>query len=104
MTTELALDYIPRRMCEMGYGKHYMIRFRHLRLGPAEERRMHGYNQLYILVEPPDDVTVESDNGYFDVSDDRTNELQYEHQGEIVIVNLSPFSNHVRFIQVIPKN
>jgi hypothetical protein len=104
MTINLALEYIPRRMCESGYGTHYLIRFRHLRLDPGEERRLRGYDQLFILIEPPDDVTVESETGYFDLSDNKANELQYEHQGEIVIINLSPFSNHVRFIQVIPKN
>ena len=104
MTIALALDYIPRRMCERGYGNRYMIRFRHLRLEADEERRLDGHNQLFILIEPPDDITVESDAGYFDLSSDLINEVQYEHQGEIVFTNHSPFLNHVRFIQVIPKN
>ena len=104
MTINLALEYIPRRMCERGYGNRYIMRFRHLRLDPGEERRLRGYQQLFLLIEPPDDLKIESESGSFDVSDDRANELQYEHEGEIIISNLSPFSNHVRFIQVIPKN
>lgn len=104
MTIALALEYIPRRMCERGYGSDYLLRFRHLRLDPGEVREVEGYNQFFLLIEPPDDVTVESEFGFFDLSSDAVNEMQYEHQGAIVLTNLSPFSNHVRFIQVIPNN
>ena len=32
MKTEFALDYIPRRMCELGYGTNYITRWRHLQI------------------------------------------------------------------------
>lgn len=103
MTVNLALEYIPRRMCELGYSSLYHIRFRHLLLKPGEKRRIGGYSQLFLLVEPPNDVRVESLMGMYDLSDHLTNELQYEHQGEITVINLSAVLAHVRFIQVIPK-
>lgn len=102
MTISLALEYIPRRMQELGYTRHYHIRFRHLLLVPGETRAMAAYNQLFILIEPSLDIRVESDTGLFDLSEDRVNEYQYEHSGEIYLVNQSPVSGHVRFIQVIP--
>jgi hypothetical protein len=104
MTAQLALDYIPRRMCELGYGDSYMMRFRHLRLLAGEMRYMRAYNQLLILIEPPDGgVEIQSESGWFDLSDDNATELQYEHQGEVLIINHWPVVSHVRFIQVIPK-
>jgi len=103
MTVSLALEYIPRRMCELGYSSDYTIRFRHLLLTPGEERAMAAYNQLVLLIEPASDIRIESDIGLFDLSEDLTNEFQYEHTGELYFTNLSPVSGHVRFIQVIPK-
>ena len=37
MTVNLALEYIPRRMQELGYRADYYIRFRHFVLQPSEE-------------------------------------------------------------------
>jgi hypothetical protein len=104
MTIDLALEYIPRRMEELGYGKKYYIRFRHLVLQPAEQINLEAYNQFYILTGEPDSINVVSDFGVFDLSFDKTNEQQYEHQGFISIHNYSSSVNHIRFIQVIPKS
>jgi hypothetical protein len=104
MTINLALEYIPKRMCELGYGAAYFMRFRHLLLQPGEARTVAAHGQLFLLVEPPNDIRIESDSGFYDLSDSSPNEFQYEHQGGIVITNLSAVSGHVRFIQVIPKN
>ncbi|MGC4036079.1 MAG: hypothetical protein QM764_08960 [Chitinophagaceae bacterium] len=95
--------YIPKRMSELGYSDNYSIRMRHLILQPGEKRKIDAESQLFILVEPPVCLKVESATGLFDLSEDQANELHYEHQGEIIITNYSMFSNHVRFIQVIPK-
>lgn len=103
MTSQLAIEYIPKRMCELGYGSHYMIRLRHLVLKPGETRAMYVHNELMILVEPFCNVRLESAAGIFDLSEDLVNELQYEHSGDFKIINQSFFINHVRFIQVIPK-
>ena len=103
MTINLALEYLCKRTGELGIGSNYVLRFRHLRLQPGEKKIIPAFGQLVILVEPADDVRVESNVGLFDLSEDLTNELQYEHQGEILVSNLSAVSNHLRFIQVIPK-
>ncbi len=104
MNIALALEYIPRRMKELGYGSDYYIRFRHFVLQPREKLEIDAYNQFYILVEEVNDASVMSDFGLFDIAEDMTNEQTYEHQGEIKINNYANRINHIRFIQVIPKH
>ena len=104
MTVNLALEYIPRRMEELGYHKDYYIRFRHLVLQPSEVQTIDADNQFYYLIEEAENVRVESETGIFDLSEKNTNEMQYEHQSKIQITNYLSGINHLRFIQVIPKN
>ena len=104
MTVNLALEYIPRRMRELGYHRDYYIRFRHLVLQPGEEQTIDADNQFYYLIEEAENVRVESETGIFDLSESSTNEMQYEHQSKIQITNYLSGINHLRFIQVIPKN
>lgn len=104
MTTALALEYIPRRMRELGFGSDYYIRFRHLVLKSNEETELDAFNQIYILIEEAQDCSIRSDFGIYDTSFTLTNEQQYEHQGTIRIKNQRSGINHVRFIQVIPKH
>ncbi|MFT3843685.1 MAG: hypothetical protein QM725_01430 [Lacibacter sp.] len=104
MTGELALDYIRRRMQEMGYDSRYLIRFRHLLLKPTEVREITAYNQVFLLIEPENDLRIESDVGLFDLNEDHANELQYEHRGRIRITNLSLSPLNARFLQAIPVN
>lgn len=104
MTIDLAIEYIPRRMKDLGFGNDYYIRFRHLVLQAAEKLDIAADNQFYLLVEEVSDVTINSDLGYYDLSDPVTNEQCYEHQGSISIVNNSSAKKSIRFIQVIPKN
>ena len=102
MTGELALEYIRRRMAEMGY-KDYLLRFRHLVLRVNETREIIGYNQIFMLIEPVPDIRIESDVGLFDVNEDHANEMQYEHRGRIKTTNLSLSPSNVRFLQGIPN-
>ncbi len=104
MTAALALEYIPRRMKELGYEANYYLRFRHFVLQSGEKLQVDAYNQFFILVEESSDVSVISDFGLFDISESNTNEQTYEHQGLIEITNSADAINHVRFIQVIPKH
>jgi hypothetical protein len=104
MTSDLALDYISRRMAEMGYGKKYLLRFRHILLKVAETREITGYNQIFLLIEPMSTIRIESDVGLFDITEDQANEMQYEHRGRIRITNLSLSPTNARFIQAIPIN
>jgi hypothetical protein len=102
MTINLALEYIPRRMKELGY-ENYTIRFRHWVVKQAEQIEIDGINHIYLLIEPPETVTVESDFGLFDMSNNNINEYQYEHQGTITISSYAAEVQHIRMIQVIPK-
>src|SRR5689334_20328090 len=98
MTVEFALEYIRRTICVGDYS----LSFRHLVLQPSEERQIRAQNEVILLIEPTKDVKIESDNGLYDLTESLTNELQYEHTGDIRITNHSIFLNHVRFIQLIP--
>ncbi len=104
MTIALALEYIPRRMEELGIGDDYYLRFRHYVLQPSELLDVPAFNQFFILVEEAQDVSIKSEFGIFDLSLRNVNEMQYEHQGQITIQNYASSVNHVRFIQVIPIN
>ncbi len=103
MNTDLAIAYIEKRACELGYSGQYTFRVRHLLLQPIETRTISLHNQFMILLEPYCDKRIESHAGIFDLSEDLANELQYEHRGEITITNQSIFISHCRFIQVIPN-
>jgi len=104
MNIALALEYIPRRMKELGYDNNYILRFRHLVFKPSEKIEIDAYNQFYILVEEAQDISIESQTGIFNLSSNNTNEMQYEHQGLIAIANISNSTRHVRFIQVVPRH
>ena len=103
MTTNLALEYIARRMKELGYGDDYSIQFRHFVLLSKAKLKVHAGNQLFILLEPSESIAVKSDSGVFDVTTENVNELHYEHRGEIRIRNYTVITQHARFIQVIPN-
>lgn len=102
MVKELISEYIRSRMEKLNYGTDYYIDFRHLVLQPGEHRDIEAYNELYVLVEPVDNVNIKSDFGMFDLSFDRIDELQYVHQGFISIHNYSTTMIHIQFIQVTP--
>ncbi|RYZ30058.1 MAG: hypothetical protein EOO10_04140 [Chitinophagaceae bacterium] len=104
MTSDLALDYISRRMVEMGVGKNYLLRFRHVLLKVGEIREVIAYNQIFLLIEPMPSIRIESDVGLFDLNEDQANEMQYEHRGRIRIANLSLSPTNARFLQAIPIN
>lgn len=104
MNVMIALDYIPRRMAELGYANAYYTRFRHLVIRVNETMEINASNELYILIEEVSDINISSDFGVFDLSFQNTNEQLYEHQGTITINNYGKSSTHLRFIQVIPIN
>lgn len=103
MTIALAIEYIPRRMKDLGIADYY-LRFRHFVLQAGEKIELDANNQFYILVDEVSDINISSDFGLYDLSDPSTNEQSYEHQGSISITNYASESTHIRFIQIIPKN
>lgn len=102
MTIDLAIDYIRRRMLELGHADQYHLRFRHFVVQASDQVILDTGDQVFILVEPISAVSIESTFALYDLTADNSNELQYEHQGQIRINNYTSRTQHVRFIQVIP--
>lgn len=104
MTTNFALDYIPRRMQELGVNNNYLLKFRHLVIQPNDIVIVDAYNEYFLLVQAGNDLRVKSEFGVYDLFDTGINEQQYEHQGKITITNTSKILKHIKFIQVIPRH
>lgn len=104
MTIALALEYIPRRMNDIGVGSNYFLRFKHLVLRSMETIEIDADNQFFIQLDEVADISIQSEFGIYDLSESNISEQQYEHQGKIILYNYSSDINHVRFIQVIPRN
>ena len=104
MNTEFALDFIPRRMEELGYGTNYITRWRHLQVDAVSTLKLDAENEYYYLIQPSSAIKVKSKFGQFNVNDPSINEMQYEHRGKIEISNLNKEPQLVLFIQVIPKH
>jgi len=104
MNSALVLEYIKRRMAELGHADHYSLQFRHIVLAASEKLLIEAYNELWVLIEPVEMVEVMSAGGLFDLSVNYSNELQYEHTGSIEIKSYAgDRAIHVRFVQAIPK-
>lgn len=102
MNSELLMDYIKQRCDELGFRK-YNFRLRHYVLSPRGHVSISAANQLFILTEPTEMVQIQSDSGIYDLSSANSNEMQYEHKGEIILKNYSSVIRHIIFVQVIPK-
>ena len=103
MDTAIVMEYVRMRMSEFGYGENYSTRLRHFVLQASEIREIDSSDHLYILVEQVSGVSIQSTFGFFDLGSTNVNELQYEHQGKIVMNNYSPEIVSVRFVQAIPQ-
>ncbi|QHS60829.1 hypothetical protein GWR21_14860 [Chitinophaga agri] len=104
MNSALVMEYIKRRMIELGHGDRYNVLFRHIVLGSGSKIEIVAYNELWVLIEPVEMVEIISASGFFDLSVNLSNELQYEHTGVIEIKSYAgdrPI--HVRFVQAVPK-
>lgn len=104
MTIEFALEYIPRKMRELGVNDNYFLEFRHLVIPKKEVVLIDAYNEYWIMVKGANDLVVNSSLGDFDMYDKGINEQQYKHQGKITITNKSTNIRHIKFIQIIFKN
>ncbi|HEV8283821.1 MAG TPA: hypothetical protein VGQ09_05910 [Chitinophagaceae bacterium] len=103
MAFDYTIEYIPRRMKELGYGTDYHLRIKYLSLAPSEVRNVEAYNQLLILVEVGNNAKIESEMGTFDYTDINLRENQFEHTGLITVTNKSVDIVNIQYIQVIPK-
>jgi hypothetical protein len=104
MTPQIAYDYIRARMEELGHKGNYHIRFRHFVLAPMETRVIAQGLQLFVLADTVENLRIESMMGVYDLLETASNELQYEHQGDITMASYSPIHLHVKMIQVIFKH
>lgn len=105
MNIAFALDYIPRRMMELGYGLDYTTRYLHLRIEKGQTLVLRAYNQLMLLIVPESNIRIISSRGIFDSSDTTINIQQHEHSGKISITNKDRTANTlVLLIQVMPFN
>lgn len=102
MVKELLGDYARTLMKRQGHDDNYDIAFRHFVLQSGQRREIEAANEVFILMEPVTGLSIKSEFGFFDLSFDRTDELQYVHEGFIVLQNYSPATVHVRFVQVTP--
>ena len=103
MTIALAQEYLRARLVELGYGGNYYLRLRHYVLQPMELITIDADIQVFLLVQPPPMIRVQSDFGIYDLTIDHVNELQYEHLGKIEVENYASYLQHAQFIQVIIK-
>jgi hypothetical protein len=104
MTPEITLAYLQRRAKELKLENTYTFRLRHFVLMPKAQKKVSGQGQRFFLVEPVEDVKIESQSGIFDMTIDNTNELVYEHLGDLRLRNHAPSVRHIRFLQLIPNN
>ena len=105
MNIAFALDYIPRRMNELGYGENYITRYRQISLDTKFPTVINAYNQLLLFIDPVDGIQVKSKRGVLNYSDTTVTEQQHEHSGKVV-VSTATYGKPpiVVFIQVIPLN
>lgn len=104
MTEDYTLQYIERRMQDLGFEKHYITETNHIVMQANEILEIEAYNQFFYLINEADNVRIRSDFGFFDLSFGFTNRQDYEHQGQITLHNYANSINHIRFIHVIPKH
>ena len=103
MTIALAQEYLHGRLAELGYAGKYYLRLRHYVLQPMEVITIDADIQVFLLIQPPVMIRVQSAFGIYDLTIDNVNELQYEHLGKIEVENYASYLQHVQFIQVIIK-
>jgi hypothetical protein len=104
MNIGFVLDQIPRRMKELGYGNNYYTRIRHFNLSASQEILINAMTDYYYLIEENQNLKMESHLGIYDTANNKINEMQHEHHGQITITNKSIENIQVILIQVIPYN
>ncbi|MCU0435922.1 MAG: hypothetical protein MUC87_20865 [Bacteroidia bacterium] len=104
MNILFAMEYIPRRMCELEFGQNYVMRYQHIRLENSEIILLNVDNDLLLLISPETGIRIESSTGVFEINDPAVKQQQHEHTGTVKIINRNKFFIHAVFIQVTPLN
>jgi hypothetical protein len=103
MTEQLIIQYIQERVKQLGF-TDYHLRYRDLMIGKQSSMAVTAWNELYFIVDDPQDLIVESDYGIYDSTETPVEENVHQHRGEIVIQNKANRSRRIKFIQVIIVN
>jgi len=103
MTEGLALEIARYKMQEKGIGSAYILRFRHLILQPLEKRVFRDRNDLFLIIEPDQNLRVSSRTGILDFVNSGVSELQYVHSGIVTIENKDKKIILAKILQVIPN-
>lgn len=104
MNSAIVIDYIKKRMSELGHGDDYSLCLKHFVIASGGLVAFEAPNQLLVLIEPVEMVQIQSDNGLYDLSITYSNELQYEHTGNVRMQSYAgDRAIHVRFVQAIPN-
>jgi len=103
MTEQFIIDYIPKRIAQLGFSK-YHIRYRDVSVQPGSIV-IPAFNELFFIVDDPQNIIVESDYGMYDsFTAPPLESNEHEHRGEIYITNPSAAVSRIKFIQVIIVN
>jgi hypothetical protein len=103
MTEQFILTYVPQRIKQLRYSK-YHLKYRDLVIEANSTQVILAYNELYFIVDDPPGLTVDSDYGLFDSTDNPIPDSVHQHRGEIVITNPGAAKRRIKFIQVIIVN
>ena len=100
MSEEFAIRYAPRRVSERGFSKYRLI-FQDLNLKAGQQIELAAYNEIWFVLGADIGITISSDYGEYDYSNDNLSENIHEHADRIIIKNTILEPQKVRFIQVI---
>ena len=96
------ITYAKERVKERGYTGYRLV-FRDLQLQANEVRRIAAYNELWLILNSPAGIVIESDYGTFNYSDRSLSENIHEHADQIIIRNKSASTIKIQWLQVIMK-
>ncbi len=97
---ELILGYLPHRIKQLGFSQ-YNIRYRDFLVAAETTKELSAYNELYFIVDSPQDLKVESDYGIYDTTGEYVSENTHQHRGAVKITNPTDTARKIEFIQVI---
>lgn len=103
MKEEFILVFIPQRIKQLGY-QSYHLRYRDFYLLPNSSLFIAAHNEIFFLIDEPQDITIDSLYGFYDSTPAGRTENTYQHKGDITILNNSDKPQRIKFIQVILVN
>jgi hypothetical protein len=103
MTESFILDYIPKRMKQLGY-QSWHIAYKDMAIKAESQIEIPAYNELWFLVGHPEDILIDSDYGVYDGTSNVGHNNEHEHRGLIIIKNIKQTAQRIKFIQTIIVN